>query len=350
MKIIHQNQSNLSNKLYFSLDYNKLLIFLSTKNKNIEASAKAQLTAALEALKTNSAKLESKLDKIEDLSITPHTFYDTTRLTDDDEQMQQQNQASNSSPVTESQHHIIKKKQNDSFFNDIFNKSDTLLAQTQQKMERLSRLETVAKPLAPAIPTPATPPQPKPKPMATILVQSQNTSSSTSSTINNSKSLIDLKNSPSSSSTIVAPPSPSKAATLPQNTEKSNQVDLLFDLNNEQSFTLNTEPIAQTNSYFDLIGLDTTDFNTNGNLSENAIKSASNSNVNILQSLFNIEAAVSGTANEHVSVGGGGGADEEGLGKDDENGIQINQSNEVLQQVCFFMKIVLCKKSLFHEI
>jgi hypothetical protein len=229
-------------------------------------------------------------------------------------------------------HVVLKKKQNDSFFNDILTKSDTLLAQTQQKMERLSRLETVAKPLAPAIPVPTAPPTPKPKPMATILTT---TNTPDVASINNSKSLIDLKQQPQPQ------PQPSvqlvtAATSQNQNVEKnvsnnssnSNQVDLLFDLN-DHSFTLNTQPIEQTNSYFDLLGLDSnseTNNNTNSNNNEN--KQFSSSNVNILQSLFDFDSSSLETHHLHheeLAVMGG---------EDEINDcIQVNQTNEVLQQV-----------------
>ncbi len=271
------------------------------------------------------------------MTITSQTFYDTTRNTDDDEHhATTATHSSSPSNIAENQNHIIKKKQNDSFFNDILTKSDTLLAQTQQKMERLSRLETVAKPLAPAIPTPAVPPQPKPKPMATILTNNTNNSISSTS-INNSKSLIDLKqNNNSPTSQIISQNIEASSSSSNNNNSNNNnntQVDLLFDLN-DHSFTLNTEPIAQTNSYFDLIGLDSTNNNENNNNNNNNNNNENKivSNVNILQSLFDssdANAIASPFENEHAS------------GVEDDGGIKINQSSEVLQQVCIFDEILL---------
>ena len=273
------------------------------------------------------------------MTITSQTFYDTTRNTDDDEHHATTTTTTQSpSNQGESQNHLIKKKQNDSFFNDILTKSDTLLAQTQQKMERLSRLETVAKPLAPAIPTPAVPPQPKPKPMATILTNTS-ISSTSSSSINNSKSLIDLKQnnnnnniSPTSQNNIEASSSSSN------NNNNNNQVDLLFDLN-DHSFTLNTEPIAQTNSYFDLIGLDSSDAIYTNNNTNNNENNKIVSNVNILQSLFD-----SGDANAIASTI----ENEYASGGEDDGGMKINQSSDVLQQVmcvCVFYNFCMINKS-----
>lgn len=185
----------------------------------------------------------------------------------------------------------IIRKQNDTFFNDILSKSDDLITQTQSKLEKLSKLESVQKPLAIATKSSA-PPPPKPKPVASTIVPSSSsqstsstkmtlpqesttpTSSSTSpppppttttqssqlgistTSINNSKSLIDFKASDSTQSSesvpgAAAPQQQTDAvSTTPQPPQ---QVDLLFDL--DAGFTLSSEPIKQGASYFDLIGL-----------------------------------------------------------------------------------------------
>jgi hypothetical protein len=138
---------------------------------------------------------------------------------------------------------VIKKK-NDSFFTEFLSKSDNLIAQTQQKLEKLSKLESVNKPLAPI---PPVVPVVKPKPVASIVVGGLNPEIGS---INNSKSLIDLKS--------TASPAVSSSETQPPATAPSNQIDLLFDVN-EEAFTLNTEPIKTGDSYFDLIGLASTE-------------------------------------------------------------------------------------------
>lgn len=212
-----------------------------------QLSAKEQLSLALNALRTNSQRLESKLDKIEDLSITPTSFFDTSKTlhTDDEEKGEEDGEAVAEQPIA-----VTAKKKNDSFFSDFLSKSDDLIAQTQLKMERLSRLETIAKPMAPAIPLTSspTPPQPKPRPTATILGTSKPSPLPSPS----SQNLIDLKQQEQEPQ-LKMPPTVDNGIAI--NASSANQVDLLFDISHDQAFTLSTEPIAQTNSYFDLIGL-----------------------------------------------------------------------------------------------
>ena len=216
-------------------------------------SAQAQLALALEALRNNSQKLELKLDKIDDITISSAQYYDIA--------------ASEDAKPTEKEE--VKKK-NDSFFNDILSKSDDLLTQTQQKLEKLSKLESVVKPLAPI---PPSQPVVKPKPQPSIITPQQTTteikspSSNTSiasslnpsanNNINNSKSLIDLKSSEVTSQ-----------VELPSVIEiKPTQVDILFDLN-DSNIQLNTEPLKLGASYFDLIGLSTSTNATETNVDE----------------------------------------------------------------------------------
>ena len=287
-------------------------------------SAQDQLTLALEALRNNSKKLDAKLDKIEDLTISATTYYDTSANTnthththththtktpvaltdDDDEATAAASLVPAAAPPQENQQ--IKKK-NDSFFNEFLSKSDNLIAQTQRKMERLSQLDSIAKPVAPPAP-PSPAPKAKPKPTATILNKTPapapapspspspsptpsllaNTSSSSKDSdplaINSSKSLIDLKQSSENLSSATA----ASDVTTPLSAVKP-QVDLLFDLD-DQSFTLNTEPIVQTNSYFDLIGLSFPDMYTTNTGDVTSSSSSSNnqveSNVNVLRSLL----------------------------------------------------------------
>jgi len=165
--------------------------------------------------------------------------------------------------------------------------------------------------------------------MATIL-----TTTTTTTTINNSKSLIDLKQ--------PQQPQPQSQVATNQNqnvettASNSNQVDLLFDLN-DHSFTLNTQPIEQTNSYFDLLGLDSNsetnnNNNSNNNSNENN-KTISSSNVNILQSLFDFDSSSHPPDHHHEEEPAVVGGEDEA-----NDGIQINQTNEVLQQVRLISK------------
>lgn len=205
-------------------------------------SAKSQLASALEALKNNSRNLETKLERLDDITPSPNTYYDSS--------IQDQ---SPPEPVNNAQAPSIKMK-NDSFFNEFLTKSDDLIAQTQNKLDRLSKLDSVNKPLAPLAQN-AAPAPTKPKPTATITTEDTNKSlgsnlvSPSSASINSSKSLIDLKS--SDSQIINSNSAVSNQTDLGQNS----QVDALFDLNSGQSFTLNSEPIKQGESYFDLIGL-----------------------------------------------------------------------------------------------
>jgi hypothetical protein len=177
---------------------------------------------------------------------------------------------------------LIKKK-NDTFFNEFLTKSDDLIAQTQFKLERLSKLDTITKPIAPkpnnlALDSklkPASPPtvQPAvPLPVVTSiqipeiittmsitpLVDSNElnyfnmNNNNNNNDINNSKSLIDLKSSAEASAEVIA----STAASTSSNI---NTIDLLFDVNNANSYSLNTEPLKQRDSYFDLIGISRSD-------------------------------------------------------------------------------------------
>jgi hypothetical protein len=252
-KIIFENKNNVSQakpirpppppppaslpKQAISVQSSKEYIQENAKSINFEdsdtfdepsQSAQAQLALALEALRNNSQKLELKLDKIDDITISSAQYYDI---------------AATGETISTEKEEV--KKKNDSFFNDILSKSDDLLTQTQQKLDKLSKLDSLVKPFAP-IP----PPQPlvKPKPQPSIIVP-QHPSSSTlnpNNSINNSKSLIDLKSSEVSSQIEL----PTVVEITPT------QVDLLFDIN-DSNIQLNTEPLKLGASYFDLIGLST---------------------------------------------------------------------------------------------
>jgi hypothetical protein len=146
-------------------------------------------------------------------------------------------------------------------------KSDQLISQTQNKLEKLSKLESVNKPIMVA--KSSAPPPPKPKPTPSPLPssttgassspltlpneqqqQSSSLSISTNASIINSKSLIDFKASDEAAAAATAAAA-AEQATAPA---ANNQVDLLFDLN-EAGFTISSEPIKQGASYFDLLGL-----------------------------------------------------------------------------------------------
>jgi hypothetical protein len=275
----------------------------STASSSI-AAVQSQVQSALEALLNNSKKLENKLDKIDDMTISGASFYDFSSniapVSSEPQRQQQQETKEKNSDEQQKQSSFTSetptiKKKNESFFNDILTKSDDLIAQTQSKLERLSKLDTVNKPLAPKPTAPVA--QPKPKPVASPLpnsfapqsAQSQiqtaanaNVSDSSSaassaaaatattnnlnnripspgalavgdgsSSINNSKSLIDLKATTPLESNVQTPSEADSIAPI-------SQIDLLFDINND-SFNLNTEPIRQGSSYFDLIGLNKTE-------------------------------------------------------------------------------------------
>ena len=143
-------------------------------------------------------------------------------------------------------------------------RSDDLLSQTQAKLERLSKLDSLSKPLAPPAPPSSVLVKPRPQPSPfpnTTTTTTTNTSALAINTnsINQSASLIDLKSSPSSSmqnhqlnDTVVI-----NSTTTNNNNNNNNntsQVDMLFDLS-DSTLTLNTEPLKQGASYFDLIGL-----------------------------------------------------------------------------------------------
>lgn len=102
-----------------------------------QLSPQSQLASALEALRHNSKALESKLDKIEDITPSPNSYFDVSALPDVEEN---QLRTTNEEQTGMNQTPIIKKK-NDSFFNEFLTKSDDLIAQTQSKLEKLSKLE-----------------------------------------------------------------------------------------------------------------------------------------------------------------------------------------------------------------
>ncbi|RNA31877.1 hypothetical protein BpHYR1_020539 [Brachionus plicatilis] len=182
---------------------------------------KSQIELALEALKKNSEKLDSKLEKLDDITPSSNTYYDISPL--------------DSGPA-EGQLPEIKKK-NEDFFHDILSKSDNLIAQTQNKLERLSKLDTISKPLAPVVTDGV---QEMPKPTACLTTPE--------SSLNNSKSLIDLK---TSQSQINIPD-------VSDTTQECGQVDLIFDLNLDQFVPVDNS-IRPEGSYFDLLGLESSE-------------------------------------------------------------------------------------------
>jgi hypothetical protein len=162
-----------------------------------------EISQALAALMNNSKNLEQKLDKIDDLqpyvdtsrtvtrspspsplpslinrAISPlASSFSTSTIT------KVQNQpivTSNSSSVDGniSSSNVLKKR-NETFFNDFLGRSDDLITQTQKKLERLSKLETVNKTALPAPPKPDEKPI-KAKPVPSPINDSKVTSSSTS--------------------------------------------------------------------------------------------------------------------------------------------------------------------------
>jgi hypothetical protein len=198
------------------------------------------------------------------------------------------------------------KKSNDTFFNDILSKSDDLIAQTQNRLERLTKLESINKSF---VTKTAAPPPPKPKPMASTVIptfitpkpsqndpptsspQSLSLSASPNNSLNNSKSLIDLKSTETPLPTTI--PDAQATTSAPIEPVVNNQVDLLFDLN-EQSFTLNTEPIKQGASYFDLIGLSSDPVPPVNKTDVNVVAS----NFGIPEDLFNLTQEPSSVVNE----------------------------------------------------
>lgn len=222
----------------------------------------AELNSILAALNANSQKLESKIDHEEDMRPSSNIYIDATSSST----------TSNTTNTTET----IKQK-NESFFIDILSKSDDLIAQTQNKLERLSKLDTVAKPIGPVLST--TPVAPKAKPVPSQVpnagtppsnsqqqvpprvspspVLGENTSKnqpnlllSQSTNIIPSKSLIDFK--ADGNSSVVD-------STEPATVAQSQMIDLLLDISEENpansTLVLSTEPMKQNESYFDLIGL-----------------------------------------------------------------------------------------------
>lgn len=180
-----------------------------------------------------------------------------------------------------------------------------MIAQTQNRLERLTKLESINKSF---VTKTAAPPPPKPKPMASTVIptsitpkpshhdpptsspQSLSLSASPNNSLNNSKSLIDLKSTETPLPTI---PDAQATTSAPIEPVVNNQVDLLFDLN-EQSFTLNTEPIKQGASYFDLIGLSSDPVPPVNKTDVDVVAS----NFGIPEDLFNLTQELSSVVNE----------------------------------------------------
>ena len=243
------------------------------EEEEVEASpdAKAQLAMALQALMENSKRLETigANDHVDLLLLTNDTSKAPKRAAPP---LPSATAATASATAT-----TAAAAANDSFFYDFLNKSDSLLAQTQQKLERLSKLDSMNKPAAPSPPPPPPPPPPPtlPQPTQTTL------SVAIAADLINSKSLIDLKSTQSQTNI----PAAANANTNSQQQQQQQQqapshiVDLvLFDVESSEqnaptdavsssstssasqaptsaAFTLSTEPLKQGASYFDLIGL-----------------------------------------------------------------------------------------------
>jgi hypothetical protein len=181
------------------------------------------------------------------------------------------------------------RKKNDSFFNEFLSKSDDLIAQTQFKLEKLSKLETITKPLAPKPTNLALNEKVKPAvsnvipeiittsvtPVADtsqtigLSLNNNNNKNQSAVDINNSKSLIDLKSLEQITTTTTE--------TTTNTTTTTNPIDLLFD-DNENSYSLTTEPLKQRDSYFDLIGISKSD---SSNLNEQKSQPIANSILNV---------------------------------------------------------------------
>lgn len=183
-----------------------------------------QIELALQALKKNSERLESKLEKLDDITPSSNSYYDVSPFSPTEDN------SPTEAPIPE-----IKKK-NEDFFNDILSKSDNLIAQTQNKLELLSKLETINKPLS-ILTQEQTVSSEKPKPTTSL--------NTPESTINNSKSLIDLK---TSQSQINIPDVSSP-------NQERNQIDLLFDVSTDQYVPVFSS-IKPEGSYVDLLGLE----------------------------------------------------------------------------------------------
>jgi hypothetical protein len=235
----------------------------NTTNVNIMSDPKMGLEQILETLKKNSEKLDTKLDKIDDITASSNIYFDSTKNDNDDDD----------SPSTSgggAETTAIKKK-NDQFFNDILSKSDNLIAQTQTKLEKLSKLETVVKPIGPVFTS--TPPPPKHRPVPTQMAPAPpppppSTSTTTESSlltsvgqnIKDSKSLIDLKaENLTSSNQISSEPEDQQ----PQNSK----IDLLFDMNDTYLIPVASivDPVVvnkpNSESYYDLLGLNKSNSN-----------------------------------------------------------------------------------------
>lgn len=157
-----------------------------------------------------------------------------------------------------------KNQENKKFFSEFLTKSDDLIAKTQMKLEELSK-KSVA-PIAPSASPAATAAGVLVTVSQPIVISSQplietqrkievpstpnNTQANlltTSSQPTNSKSLIDLK------SFDVQLQNPIEFTV--SNPQPPSDIDLLLDINHGNEYCLNTEPLKQGDSYFDLIGL-----------------------------------------------------------------------------------------------
>ena len=135
---------------------------------------------------------------------------------------------------------------NSKFFSDFLSMSDSLIAKTQMKLEELSKKSTttVLQFQTPVKSLTNNEPQP---------VNNNDLNKTQSVGLNapplpipNSSSLIDLKS-------FDIQPIQMTSQKQPE-VQNQAQIDLLFDINND-NFLLNTEPLKQGDSYYDLIGL-----------------------------------------------------------------------------------------------
>ncbi len=115
-------------------------------------SAQNALQAYLASLQKQSLVLDSKIEKEDDITPSANVYVDISSASvaalKDTESTVSGSASSVSLAASDSSQ--IRQK-NDSFFNDILGKSEDLIAQTQSKLDRLAKLETVVKPLGPIL-------------------------------------------------------------------------------------------------------------------------------------------------------------------------------------------------------
>jgi hypothetical protein len=115
-------------------------------------NAQEALQAYLASLQKQSLALDSKIDKEDDITPSCNVYVDISGSVAgvsgaEEDTVSVPGSASNvslSSPASRA-------NKNDSYLNDFLNKSEDLIAQTQSKLDKLAKLETVVKPLGPIL-------------------------------------------------------------------------------------------------------------------------------------------------------------------------------------------------------